>query len=409
VVGEQGTQGGDTGGDAPAPSAGVLSESDIADVAQQKQKKTDAAAANAAARDDKAREKFEKAKQAEKERIAKAEKEAARVGVAVATDGTDTTETTEYARQRPRRENAGKTSLTVAGFRDADGGTLQLHPLRSFAKNTKPGSNVPGCQPFRLVVTPSAQLVMDTHAHLCTNEVIGYLGGTWDLATRTVTCVEAFPGRGVASGSDVEMDPVAEVELKAQVEQEGLRVVGWYHSHPVFEPTPSGVDVDNQLNYQNLFVDNSKDANAKPEKPISPFVGFIVGPYDLRLPTRVSKMTAFVAERLVDRTGSFEDVPYEARYEVSTEAPDEKTLDAIKNVVVAHKDVPGRVLINELWRHFTNIKDNTPDGGPVTKLAKLRASLTARLPDTIDELAAETMLDEVAKHLQTVWEVDLGY
>jgi protein MYSM1 len=74
--------------------------------------------------------------------------------------------------------------LSVAGFRDADGGTLELHPLRSFAANTRPGGGEPGSQPFRVVVLPSAQLVMDTHAHLCTNEVIGYLGGDWDAKLR---------------------------------------------------------------------------------------------------------------------------------------------------------------------------------------------------------------------------------
>ena len=112
----------------------------------------------------------------------------------------------------------------------------------------------------------------------------------------------------------------------------------------------------------------------------------------------------------MSRTGQFEDAPVEMRYEVSNEAPDETCLSAIKNVVAAHKDVPGRVRINELWRHFTNIAmDNTPDGGPVTKLAKLRASLTARLPDTLGELHAENMLDEMAKHLQREWNVDLGY
>jgi protein MYSM1 len=380
-----------------------------------------AAAAAAAARDAKAREK----QKAEEARIAKAEKEAARVGVVETAEHGDSSkgamEATEYAKARPKRETAGKTSLSVAGFRDADGGTLELHPLRSFAANTRPGGGEPGSQPFRVVVLPSAQLVMDTHAHLCTNEVIGYLGGDWDAKLRAVTVRKAFPGRGLASGSDVEMDPVAEVELKAQVESEGMRVVGWYHSHPVFEPTPSGVDVDNQLNYQNLFSaeleedtdeTNADETNAPSEqkkKSVSPFVGFIVGPYDLRLPTRVSKMTCFVAERRLGRGGVTEDAPFEVRYETTTDAPDDDCVDAMCAVVAANKDVAGRVRINELWRHFTNISNNRPDGGPCTKLAKLRASLAARLPDTVDELREEKMLDAVAKHIQTAWQVDLGF
>ena len=404
-----------------SPARGVLSPEEAAEVAAAKAAEAEAAAAAAAARDAEKRD-------AEKARIAKAEKQAARAGVlgvsnraedgAIGATGMATIEATEYAKARPKRETAGKTSVAVAGFRDADGGTLELHPLRAFAANTRPGSGDPGAQPFRVVVRPSAQLVMDTHAHLCTNEVIGYLGGAWDAASRTVTVAKAFPGRGLASGSDVEMDPLAEVELKAQVESEGMRVVGWYHSHPVFEPTPSGVDVDNQLNYQNLFAADAERDDAGPArdgaaatKPtrVSPFVGFIVGPYDLRLPTRVSKMTCFVAERRAGRGGVAEDAPFEVRYETTDDAPDDACVEAMCAVVAANADVAGRVRINELWRHFTNIANNKPDGGPCTKLAKLRASLAARLPDTVDEAREEQMLDAVAKHIQTAWHVDLGF
>jgi protein MYSM1 len=402
-----------------SPARGVLTPEEAAEMAAAKAAKAakaEAPAAAAAARDAEKRD-------AEKARIAKAEKQAARAGVlgasaedgAIGATGSATIEATEYAKARPKRETAGKTSVAVAGFRDADGGTLELHPLRAFAANTRPGSDEPGAQPFRVVVRPAAQLVMDTHAHLCTNEVIGYLGGAWDAAARVVTVDKAFPGRGLASGSDVEMDPVAEVELKARVESEGMRVVGWYHSHPVFEPTPSGVDVDNQLNYQSLFAASldSEEAEAssnQKRKTVSPFVGFIVGPYDLRLPTRVSKMTCFVAERRASgRGGAVEDAPFEVRYETTSDAPDAACVSAMCDVVTENATVAGRVRINELWRHFTNIANNKPDGGPCTKLAKLRASLAARLPDTVDELQEEKMLDAVAKHIQSAWNVDLGF
>ena len=66
--------------------------------------------------------------------------------------------------------------------------------------------------------------------------------------------------------------------------------------------------------------------------------------------------------------------------------------------------------INELWRHFTNIANNKPDGGPCTKLASDGVPASrARLPDTVDELQEEKMLDAVAKHIQSAWNVDLGF
>ena len=53
-----------------------------------------------------------------------------------------------------------------------------------------------------------------------------------------------------------------------------------YHSHPIFAPKPSQKDSENQRNYQALF---------RCEKTrLEPFIGAIVGPYDLQLPTQVS-------------------------------------------------------------------------------------------------------------------------
>ena len=52
-----------------------------------------------------------------------------------------------------------------------------------------------------------------------------------------------------------------------------------YHSHPIFAPKPSQKDNENQRNYQALFrCDKTR---------LEPFVGAIVGPYDLQLPTQV--------------------------------------------------------------------------------------------------------------------------
>lgn len=46
------------------------------------------------------------------------------------------------------------------------------------------------------------------------------------------------------------MDPVSEMAAREVFEQKGLHVVGWYHSHPTFEPEPSIRDIENQTSYQ---------------------------------------------------------------------------------------------------------------------------------------------------------------
>ena len=132
-----------------------------------------------------------------------------------------------------------------------------------------------------------------------------YLAGSFDVKTRRIAIRAAYPGRSISNDSnafqEAEMDPVYEVELRARIEKDGHKIVGWcvrsdvvpacdvpngiflrarswkvailprYHSHPTFKPVPSAVDVNNQRNYQRLFQHNVRQS--------SPFVGLIVSPY----------------------------------------------------------------------------------------------------------------------------------
>lgn len=92
--------------------------------------------------------------------------------------------------------------------------------------------------------------------------------------------VVPFQGDDVSAHVQCEMDPVEEVKIRGVIEASGLSVVGWYHSHPTFEPVPSQCDVDNQCNYQAFFRDHGA--------AVDPFVGLIVSPFDLRLPSMQS-------------------------------------------------------------------------------------------------------------------------
>ena len=85
------------------------------------------------------------------------------------------------------------------------------------------------------------------------------------------------------------------------------------------------------------------------------------------------------------------------------------TRSAMAAVVVQNKTLAGRVNPTELWRPFTTFINSQPSGGPCTKLAKLRASLLARLPEGVTEDEQDAILDGVAKQMQTAWGLDLGY
>ncbi len=44
---------------------------------------------------------------------------------------------------------------------------------------------------------------------------------------------------------NVEMCPESALEAREAIENRGLRVVGWYHTHPFFKAEPSEVDTFN--------------------------------------------------------------------------------------------------------------------------------------------------------------------
>lgn len=92
----------------------------------------------------------------------------------------------------------------------------------------------------------------------------------------------AFPALTIGEDEKtVEIDPISQLEITERIHKEGLQVVGWYHSHPVFcvsffrfsdsflQPDPSLRDIENQTNFQLLYRCNSSK--------MEPFIGAING------------------------------------------------------------------------------------------------------------------------------------
>ena len=132
-------------------------------------------------------------------------------------------------------------------------------------------------QPFLVKVHPQATFICDLHAHMCDAEIIGLLAGKWSAAENCLYVQASFPCFSTVrmeddGSTDVEMDPGAEIATRDAIQRLGLQVVGWYHSHPRFQPDPSTTDITNQHSYQALFRDNIAD--------MEPFVGLIISTFD---------------------------------------------------------------------------------------------------------------------------------
>jgi len=104
--------------------------------------------------------------------------------------------------------------------------------------------------PFKVDLSLSSLLLMDLHSHLSYQEVIGLLGGRFDeeYGILQISCV--FPCNGIGTDVECEMDPISEMEACETFKSKGLDLVGWYHSHPTFKPSPSLRDIESQEMYQ---------------------------------------------------------------------------------------------------------------------------------------------------------------
>ena len=139
-------------------------------------------------------------------------------------------------------------------------------------------------QPFSVTVSTNALLLIDFHCHLTANEVTGYLAGSWDLSSHSLTIVQAFPCRSRLH--DKEKAFAVEEEIRHNLEQRNLSLIGWYHSHPNCPPQPSIKDIEAQLEYQ-IAMKGESDSS------YLPCIGLICSPYDQTLSSSISLDSVF--------------------------------------------------------------------------------------------------------------------
>jgi len=259
-------------------------------------------------------------------------------------------------------------------------------------------------QPFQVAVSPLAVAMADFHSHMSTNEeVIGLLVGSWDKEARTVRVSCAKPCAHLDNGEDtsinVEMDPVSEMEVRAWIETEEASkfcgvpkpiVVGWYHSHPVFEPIPSTKDIENNLRYQQLLENPDLTCDNVP------FLGLIVGPWDIRMLDKKSVQHWFVVKKVVGISNSERGLPMKIHVKSDTEGVTNSQVPHLKlEMSTLANKYKGSVNFDTLWRNFVYVKGE--DGkikmvdGSVSRLEKLNGSLKADLQDLDDKLS-ETLV-----------------
>ncbi|KAM6172034.1 deubiquitinase MYSM1 [Erethizon dorsatum] len=202
---------------------------------------------------------------------------------------------------------------------------FQLIPCNIFSEEKQ--------EPFQVKVASEALLIMDLHAHVSMAEVIGLLGGRYSEVDKIVEVCAAEPCNSCSTGLQCEMDPVSQTQASETLAVRGYSVIGWYHSHPAFDPNPSLRDIDTQAKYQSYF----SRRGAK-------FVGMIISPYNRNNPLPYSQITCLVISEEISPNGSYR-LPYKFEVQQMLEEPQwglvfEKTRWIIEKYGLSRSSVP---------------------------------------------------------------------
>ncbi|KAG9350936.1 hypothetical protein JZ751_024825, partial [Albula glossodonta] len=237
-----------------------------------------------------------------------------------------------------RREESQKRQLKPSKVPRQKGSfdPFQLIPCQSFGDEKQ--------EPFQVVVCAEALVVMDIHAHVSMGEVIGLLGGEYSEGEKVLKICAAEPCHSLSTGLQCEMDPVSQTQASELLASSGYSVVGWYHSHPAFDPNPSLRDIDTQAKYQSYFSRGG-----------APFIGVIISPYNPTNPSPHSQITCLVVSEETGPMGSHK-LPY--RFEISHSHEDPHWAQVLRRaqwVVDKYRLSHGSVPMHRLFRRDSHL------------------------------------------------------
>ncbi|MEE6495019.1 hypothetical protein FKM82_001932 [Ascaphus truei] len=267
-----------------------------------------------------------------------------------------------------RREEKFRHSKCSRGSRHVKSSfdPFQLIPCCTFS-DEKP-------EPFRVKVAAEAMLILDLHAHISMAEVIGLLGGRYSESDSVVEICAAEPCNSLSTGLQCEMDPVSQTQASEALATRGYSVIGWYHSHPAFDPNPSMRDIDTQAKYQSYF----SRGGAK-------FLGMIISPYNRSNPLPYSQVCCLIISDDLSEDGSYR-IPYKFEVEHLLGEPHwelvfEKTRWILDKYRLSHSSV----LMNKRFRQDSDL----------TCLQKLLSCMKKTLGKATRPLIAEEFLHRI--------------
>lgn len=240
----------------------------------------------------------------------------------------------------------------MLGSRDTARSPHTLVEVTSFAAINK-------FQPFNVAISSNVLFLLDFHSHLTQSEVVGYLGGRWDINSQMLTVLRAFPCRSRLGDADTAA--AAEEEIYQSLFLRGLSLVGWYHSHPHSPALPSLQDIDVQMDYQ-LRLQGASNG-------FQPCLALLCSPYYTGNPGPESKIAPFWVMPPPEQRPSDYGIPMDVDMAyVQDSFLTNDILHEMMLLVDFYKGAPDLVRFQEAW---------SPEH---SYLDKLKISLASRTP-----------------------------
>ncbi|XP_054983055.1 MPN domain-containing protein [Sorex araneus] len=240
----------------------------------------------------------------------------------------------------------------MLGSRDSARNPHTLVEVTSFAAINK-------FQPFNVAMSSNVLFLLDFHSHLTRSEVVGYLGGRWDINSQMLTVLKAFPCRSRLG--DVDTAATTEEEIYQSLLLRGLSLVGWYHSHPHSPALPSLQDIDAQMDYQ-LRLQGSSNG-------FQPCLALLCSPYYSGNPGLESKIAPFWVMPPPEQRPSDYGIPMDVEMAyVQDSFLTNDILHEMMLLVDFYKGAPDLVRFQEPWDQEHSYLD------------KLKISLASRTP-----------------------------
>ncbi|XP_032482115.1 MPN domain-containing protein isoform X3 [Phocoena sinus] len=240
----------------------------------------------------------------------------------------------------------------MLGSRDSARNPHTLVEVTSFAAINK-------FQPFNVAISSNVLFLLDFHSHLTRSQVVGYLGGRWDINSQMLTVLRAFPCRSRLGDADTAA--AMEEEIYQSLPLRGLSLVGWYHSHPYSPALPSLQDIDAQMDYQ-LRLQGSSNG-------FQPCLALLCSPYYSGNPGPESKISPFWVMPPPEQRPSDYGIPMDVEMAyVQDGFLTNDVLHEMMLLVEFYKGAPDLVRFQEPWNQEH------------TYLDKLKISLASRTP-----------------------------